>query len=70
LGIEPVFDASSTDANAPIGLGIPAVCIGITHGSLGHTEQESVEIAPIATGLAQLLGLSLVATSIVGGGRA
>jgi acetylornithine deacetylase/succinyl-diaminopimelate desuccinylase-like protein len=69
LGIEPVFDASSTDANAPIGLGIPAVCIGITHGSLGHTAQEMVEIAPIATGLAQLLGLSLEATSIVGGGR-
>src|SRR5690606_27090327 len=40
LGFEPVFDASSTDANAAIGVGIPAVCVGITHGGGGHTVSE------------------------------
>lgn len=65
LGIQPVFDASSTDANIPISLGVPAICIGITHGSFGHTVEERVELPPIATGLAQLLGLCLEGTRLI-----
>lgn len=69
VGFEPVFDASSTDANIPISLGIPALCIGITHGGLGHTTSEYIEVPPIATGLTQLGLLTLAAASIVAGCR-
>lgn len=68
VGFEPVFDASSTDANIPISLGIPAVCIGITHGGLGHTTSEFIEVPPIATGLAQLGLLAIAAATIVSDG--
>ncbi|MDQ3549132.1 MAG: peptidase dimerization domain-containing protein, partial [Chloroflexota bacterium] len=67
VGFEPIFDASSTDANIPISLGIPAVCIGITHGGLGHTTSEFIEVPPIATGLTQLALLSIAAATVVAG---
>jgi tripeptide aminopeptidase len=54
LGIEPVLNASSTDANIPISRGIPAICIGLTHGSGAHRVEESIEIAPIEQGVLQL----------------
>jgi acetylornithine deacetylase/succinyl-diaminopimelate desuccinylase-like protein len=69
VGFEPIFDASSTDANIPISFGIPAVCIGITHGGLGHTTGEFIEVPPITTGLTQLGLLTIAATSVVAGGR-
>lgn len=58
LGIEPIYSASSTDANIPISLNIPAVCIGITHIERTHTLDEFLSIPPIGTGLAQLVALS------------
>ncbi len=58
LGMDPVFEASSTDANIPISLGIPAVCVGISRGSGGHTVNETIEVGPIADGLAQLVLLA------------
>lgn len=58
LGMEPVYEASSTDANIPISLGIPAVCVGISRGVGGHTVNESIEVEPIAAGLAQLVMLA------------
>jgi acetylornithine deacetylase/succinyl-diaminopimelate desuccinylase-like protein len=57
LGIEPVLDASSTDANAAIAAGIPAICIGLTRGRGSHTLEETIEIAPLELGLRQLLQL-------------
>jgi tripeptide aminopeptidase len=57
LGLEPYTDASSTDANIPISRGIPAVCVGITRGEGSHTLGETIQIEPIATGMAQLLML-------------
>jgi acetylornithine deacetylase/succinyl-diaminopimelate desuccinylase-like protein len=76
LGIEAVFDASSTDANVPISMGVPAICIGITRGGLGHTTDEFIHVPPIADGLAQLIMLSIDATTMIasrepnGAGRA
>ncbi len=55
LGIEPTLEASSTDANVPISLGIPAVCLGITRGGGAHSVEEFIEIAPVAAGLRQLV---------------
>jgi len=69
LGFEPIFDASSTDANIPISLGIPAVCIGITHGGMGHTTGEFIEIPPVKTGLAQLSLLTVAAAQVVARSR-
>lgn len=59
LGVETVYDASSTDANAAIGRGIPALCIGLTSGGNAHRADEFIDIPPVATGLAQLALLTL-----------
>lgn len=59
LGVNPTLDASSTDANVPIGLGIPAVCIGIAEGGNAHRLEEYIRTATIPTGLQQLLLLIL-----------
>ena len=59
LGIEPSFDASSTDANVPIAAGIPAVCIGLTTGGNVHRIDEFIDLGPVATGVAQLALLTL-----------
>jgi acetylornithine deacetylase/succinyl-diaminopimelate desuccinylase-like protein len=69
LGMQAVFDASSTDANVPISLGIPAICIGITHGGLGHTTSEYIETEPIDAGLSQLALLAIEATATLAGGQ-
>ena len=55
LGIEPTLDASSTDANVPLALGIPAVCIGMTRGGHAHRLDEYIEVAPIGRGMQQLV---------------
>jgi acetylornithine deacetylase/succinyl-diaminopimelate desuccinylase-like protein len=59
LGVEPAYDASSTDANVAINRGVPAVCIGLTTGVNVHREDEAIDIAPIASGLSQLALLTL-----------
>lgn len=63
LKVEPSYDASSTDANVAINLGLPSVCIGITSGGNVHREDEYIDTAPVATGLAQL---ALLAVSLAG----
>ena len=50
-----LFSAASTDANLPLSLGIPAVCLSITRGALAHTVQEYIDTAPMAGGMKQLL---------------
>jgi acetylornithine deacetylase/succinyl-diaminopimelate desuccinylase-like protein len=65
LGIEPSYGASSTDANIPISLNIPAVCIGITHVERMHTLEEFLYIPPIANGLAQLTRLCIEACKLL-----
>jgi tripeptide aminopeptidase len=55
-GITPRLTAASTDANAAYPLGIPALTLGITTGEGTHTEQEWIDVQPVATGLAALAG--------------
>ena len=57
LGTQSFYEVGSTDANIPLSLGYPAVCIGITRGAYAHTDHEMVEIAPIATGLRQVVSI-------------
>ena len=49
-----VFSASSTDANLPLSLGVPSVCLGITRGGLAHTVKEYIECGPVLGGVKQL----------------
>ena len=65
LGVEPSFDASSTDANVPISLGLPAVCIGLTSGGNVHRTDEYIETAPVATGIAQLAIVTLALSELL-----
>lgn len=55
MGKEPVFSAGSTDANIPLSMGIPAVCIGASNGSGAHTLREYLEIPSLVPGLQQLV---------------
>lgn len=65
LGIEPRYGSSSTDANIPISLNIPAVCVGVTRGEHAHTLQESLQIPPLRQGLAQLARLCIEASLLL-----
>lgn len=52
-GLPPAQEsASSTDANAAMGRGLPAICVSLTDGAGAHTPDEHVEIGPLAAGLA------------------
>jgi tripeptide aminopeptidase len=59
LGLEPSFDASSTDANVPIAAGIPAVCVGLTTGGNVHRADEFIDLEPVPKGITQLALLTL-----------
>ena len=69
LSCSPAADASSTDANAAIAIGLPAVCIGMTSGGNAHRLDEYIDLAPIKTGLAQLMLLTLAVSSDLAQGR-
>ena len=67
-GLAPaVEDASSTDANAAHGRGIPALTVGISTGGHIHRPDEYLDLAPIAGGLR---ALALLAEEIGAGGLA
>lgn len=55
VGIQPRFNIGSTDANIPLSLGYPAVCLGLTTGSGAHTLDEYINTPPLHLGLEQLL---------------
>lgn len=49
---------SSTDANIPLSRGIPAVCVGITHGGGAHRLEEWIEKEPLGRGMRHLVLLT------------
>jgi acetylornithine deacetylase/succinyl-diaminopimelate desuccinylase-like protein len=64
-GFRPSFEYSSTDANIPMSLGIPAIKIGSGGtGGRGHSLEEWIDVAPepsirgMAAGLATLLAVA------------
>ena len=65
IGLAPKYQASSTDANIPISLHIPAVCIGITQVARSHTREEFLFVPPIGDGLAQLTRLCIEACTLI-----
>jgi tripeptide aminopeptidase len=54
-GSEPVLIGGSTDANIPLSKGLPALVLGLTHGSGAHTTHEFIETELVGRGLAQLV---------------
>jgi tripeptide aminopeptidase len=53
----PHLAEASTDANAALGAGIPAVTVGLCHSRDAHTLQESVDVTPLGPSLAALTDL-------------
>lgn len=50
-GVLTRIDIGSTDANAPLSQGYPAVCVGLTTGSGAHTLGEYIDLAPLRQGM-------------------
>ena len=51
------FEVGSTDANIPLSMGLPAICIGITYGGGAHSLDEYIETPPITRGSKSLIQL-------------
>jgi acetylornithine deacetylase/succinyl-diaminopimelate desuccinylase-like protein len=65
VGRSPELGAASTDANVPLGLGIPAIAIGAGgRGGEAHTAGEWFENAEGAVGLARALGIVACAAGL------
>jgi acetylornithine deacetylase/succinyl-diaminopimelate desuccinylase-like protein len=63
LGVTSYSEPSSTDANVPLGMGLPGVCLSITEGANEHRLDEYMETAPIPTGVKALLLAVVTLTS-------
>lgn len=53
-GLGERLSSGSTDANAAVAVGIPAVAIGCARGSGMHTERERIDLVSLELGCAQL----------------
>jgi tripeptide aminopeptidase len=60
FGITTSSKAASTEANVPLSMGSPAVCLSVTSGENEHRLDESIETAPLTTGI-KALALILLA---------
>jgi di/tripeptidase len=56
-GLRPNLNIGSTDANIPLSHNLPAIGIGLTWGEGAHTLKETIQTAPLALGMAQLVNL-------------
>jgi len=56
-GLQPCLNIGSTDANLPLSLGLPAICLGLTLGSGAHTLDEYIYTRPLAQGMSQLVSV-------------
>lgn len=58
---DPHTITGSTDANIPLSLGYPTVCLGLTHSGNSHRPDEFIDKTHLAAGLGQLLLVTLAA---------
>jgi acetylornithine deacetylase/succinyl-diaminopimelate desuccinylase-like protein len=54
-GTRPHLNIGSTDANIPLSQGLPAICIGLTHGRGAHTIGEFIFPAYLQKGVEQIV---------------
>ena len=59
------LETGSTDGNIPLSEGCPTVTIGITRGGNAHRLDEYIEVSPVASGLRQLILLTLATADTV-----
>lgn len=59
LGVRPHIAPSISELSALISRGLPAVTLGVTSGDRLHEPRETVQIEPMFTGIAQLVGVLL-----------
>ncbi len=57
LEIVPRLAIGSTDANYPLSLGYPAICVALTTGGNVHTPDEYIYLEPLKKGILQVLQL-------------
>ncbi len=62
FGITTSSKAASTEATAPLSMGIPAVCLSVTSHENGHPADEFFGTAPLASGINARLLLPLTLT--------
>jgi len=65
LDIQPDHCASSTDANVPLSLNHPAICVGLTNGKNAHRLSEYIEVKPFSKGFEQLLRLAVEGSNLI-----
>ncbi|MBQ5746541.1 MAG: peptidase, partial [Clostridia bacterium] len=58
-GLTCTTHSGSTDCNAPMSMGVPAVCVGTYRGWGTHTREEYVERASFETGMKITIDLML-----------
>ena len=57
LGLEVVHSSGSTDANIPLSLGIPAICISACNGGKCHTREEWLDTSSLTDGCRLFMAL-------------
>lgn len=58
VGLPPAReDIGSTECNAAYPLGVPTVCVGLTHGGDMHRESEWISVPPLGAGMAAVRAL-------------
>jgi len=55
LGMDTVFSCGSTDANMPLSMGIPAICISVCDGGKCHTREEWLDTGSLPDGCRLLM---------------
>jgi acetylornithine deacetylase/succinyl-diaminopimelate desuccinylase-like protein len=57
LNLKPISEPSESELSIFLSRRIPAVTVGLTHGRNFHREDATIEIAPLFTGIAQVVGI-------------
>ena len=66
-GIVPELRSGSTDVNALLAAGVPAVCVGVSTGGGAHRLDEFINTGPVNSGMRQL-GLLIPEAALVAAG--
>ncbi len=64
LGLKTYTEPGSTDHNAPLAIGLPAVCLSVTEGENEHRLDEFIDTGPIPTGVKNILLAAVALTSM------
>lgn len=63
VGVTPVYETGSTDANVLLAAGLPTITVGVTHGGNAHRLDEYIDTTKIRDGMWQLLLLTIAAAT-------